>query len=443
MVARRWLTGALGASAVIGGFAVVSAWRAGPTLAIEPPAAIAPAIAKVDAHAALSAIDTSIAQLNARVATPYGDMIDREKLASSYLGRFRLTGDWADLVEARRQADAGFALLGGKHGPFLVRATVAMSAHRIAAAEADVARVDRFVVPELETRSEALALHGDIALVRGDFAGAEGWFAKAAVLQKWPGLYWRLGNLAAMRGQFDLADRYFRAADGLNRSPTPSFRADALLRLGELKLGQGRWPEAAGLFAEANRIFPGWWRAEMRVAQMRALNGDVAGAIAAFEGIATRTHAPEAMDILAGLYRSRGDGGKARDWAARAGEAWAARTTMLPEAAWAHVVEHELSFGSPARALELAQRNVANRPYPPSQILLAKALVANGNVDGAMAALDRAERQGFVSVDLYLTRAEALAGKGDGDGVAAAQARALAINPHALDRNPSFAWLDH
>jgi tetratricopeptide (TPR) repeat protein len=443
LIVRRLLTGTLGAAAVIGGFAVVSAWRARPSFAIEPPAAIAPAIARLDAPAALIGIDRNIGELNARAESPQGDMVDRERLSSAYLSRFKLTGDWADLAEARRQADAGFGLVPGGHGPFLMRATVAMTAHRIAAAEDDLARVDAFVVPDLETRSEAPALHGDIAMARGDLPEAERWYAKAAMLQKWPGLYWRFGNIASIRGDFVLADRYFRAADGLNRTPSPSFRADSLLRQGELMLAQGRWPEARRLFAEANRLFPGWWRAEMRVAQMQALDGNVTAAIAAFESVAERTGAPEAMDILAGLYRSRGDSAKAHLWSARAGTVWATRLAVLPEAAWAHVVEHELSFGSPKRALDFARRNATNRPYAPSRILLAKALLANGQTDAAAKELDVAERQGFVSSELHLTRAEVLAAKGDGDGVAAAQARAVAINPHALDRNPSFAWLDH
>jgi Tfp pilus assembly protein PilF len=410
---------------------------------VEPPAAIAPTTVRVDAPATLIEIDRNIAQLKQRAESPQGDMVDREHLSSAYLSRFKLTGNWVDLVEAQRQADAGFGLVPGGHGPFLMRSTVAMSAHRLAAAEADLARVDRFVVPDLETRSEAPALHGDIALARGDFAGAEGWYAKANALQKWPGIYWRIGNLASMRGDFALADRYFRAADALNRTPSASFRADSLLRQGELMLAQGCWPDATQLFNEANRVFPGWWRAEMRVAQMRALNGDVAGAIAAFETVAGRTGAPAAMDILAGLYRSRGDGTKAREWAARAGAKWSERLAMLPEAAWAHAVEHELSFDSPQRALDFARRNAINRPYAPSRVLLAKALLANGQSDAAAKELDQAERQRFVSSELYLTRAEVLAAKGDGDGVAAANARAVAINSHALDRNPSFVWLDH
>lgn len=428
---------------MLGGFALVSSWRSEPKVAISDPAPIAPALARIDAPAALARIDKSIADLKARANGPQGDMIDRESLASAYLGRFRLTGDWADLRAAQQQADAGFTPALKGHGPFLVRATVAIVAHRIASAEADLAHVDRFVVPDLETKSDAPALHGDIALTRGDVAGAVRWYARAGTLQKWPGLYWRLGNLAMMRGDFATADRYFRAADGLNRTPSASFRADSLLRQGELALTQGRWPQATQLFGEANRVFPGWWRTEMRVAQMQALNGKVPEAIVAFEAVANRTNAPEAMDILAGLYRSQGDAAKAREWAARAETGWAQRLTILPEAAWAHAVEHELSFGSPKLALDFARRNAANRPYVPSRVLLAKALAANGQVDAALAELDRAEGQGLISVDLYLTRAEALAAKGDGDGVSTAHAKALAINPHALDRNPSFAWLDH
>jgi tetratricopeptide (TPR) repeat protein len=431
-----------GAFIVLASFGIVSNFRKPPEIVAEPPALIAKPQVGIDAAQALADVEKTIAHLSARVKTPAGDMIDREELASAFLGRSRLSGDWADLVEAGRQAEAGFTSVPG-HGPLLARATVSLAAHRLTKAEADLGRIDKFVVPDNQTKADAAALHGDIALLRGDFAGARAWYGKANAVEKWPGLYSRIGNLALMQGDYEKASLYYRAADGLNRHPSPSFRADSLLRQGELALAQGQWPEATKLFTEANRVFPGWWRAEMRVAQMLALNGNAPAAISAFEGIATRVKAPEAMDILAGLYRNAGNAERARHWAAEAGKGWQKRLAMLPEASWGHAVEHELASGTPARALELALLNASNRPYPPSQILLAKAWIASGKPEPALTLLAKAEATGFVSADMFLTRAEALAMKGDGAGVAEARERAAEINPRALERNPSFAWLDH
>lgn len=406
-------------------------------------AAISARYVGLDAARMLAETDASIVSLNARVATPLGDMLDREQLAQSWLARARLTGDFADLVSARREADAGIAMAPAGSGPWLQRAAADFAAHQLADAAKALDRVDRFVIPDFQTRAEARAMRGDIAMARGDYAGAARNFATAETIDRWPGLAYRKAVLAQFSGDLEGSRALFAQADALNRDPSPLFRADILLRQGELNLAQGNWSEASRLFTTAARTLPGYWRAEMRVAQMQALGGQVRPAITAFERIATERKSPEAMDIAAGLYRAEGNGRASRLWAAKAATIWRDRVRILPEAGWAHAAEHELAFGKAPLGLALAARNARNRPDGAGLILLARAWIANGRADYAVALCDKVARSGWVSTDLWLVKAEALSLLGRGEEAEDAQAKAKALNPRALERNPAFTWLDH
>jgi hypothetical protein len=406
-----------------------------------PPAPIAPRFASQDFNASIALSDESISRLSG--AGKNGDWLDLETLSSAYLGRARLSGSYKDIVAADDAADRGVKMAVKGSGPLLARAAALLTAHRLDAAAIDLDAVDRFVVPDITTRADAKAMRADIAQSRGDYAGAAALLDMAGRLQSWPGLTYRRAILAGQLGKIDEARALFIETDGLNRMPTPAFRADRLTRIAELDLAQGKWPEATKGFAEANRIFPGYWRTEMRVAQMQALRGRLAQAITEFARIAAVNDAPEPMDILAGLYRAEGNAPASKAWAAKAAILWQARLKQLPEAAWAHAAEHELAFGDPRTALDLAGKNARNRPNGAALILLAKAWIANQRADHALALCSKIEQSGWVSTELWLTKAEALSLLGRGDEAQAAQAQAQKLNSHALERTPAFGWLDH
>jgi tetratricopeptide (TPR) repeat protein len=439
---RRLLGLILGAAVLIGGANWLYASRYRPGVETLP-APVPLRLARRDLKAALSEIDGSIKTLNERTASQYGDWFDQESLTTAYQARFRLTGDYRDLAAAQAAADKGIAMAVKGSGPLLARAGVLLTSHKTAAAEADLAAVDRFVVPDYSTRAEAKAMRGDIAFSRGLYAEASKLFDEAGQIERWTGLPYRRANLASQLGDFDTARTQLNSANTMNRAPTPAFRADMLTRAGEFDLAQGKWPEASARFAEANRVFPGYWRIEMRVAQMQALGGQTAPAILAFERIAAASGSPEAMDVLAGLYRSQGNRSASEAWAAKAGAVWKERLRLLPEAAWGHGAEHELAFGDPRLALKMAGSNARNRPHGAPLILLAKAWLANGRADYALALCQKVAQSGWVSVDQWLTRAEALVLLGRGDEALDARAEAEKLNPHALGRNPAFVWLDH
>jgi tetratricopeptide (TPR) repeat protein len=407
------------------------------------PVPVAARYAGYDAARMMADSDREIAGLKTRIASPNGDVFDYESLSIAYVGRSRLSGDFADLAAAQTAADDGFTKSPPGMGPWLAKAAAAYSAHRFDVAAAALDKVDRFVVPDSITRAEAKAIRADLALTNGRLDDASRLLGEAEAIDRWPGLYARRAQLAFARGDFETAKREFRASDAANRDPSPQARADSLIWQGDVALAQGDWDSARTQYQAATSAFPGYHKARLKQAQVQALTGDRAGALKAFEALAQWTGQAEPMDRAAALYRIAGDGISARRWAARSAAVWQSRLALLPEAAWGHAAEHELAFGNPKRALDLAGRNARNRPAGESLVLLAKAWLANGRADHANALTAKAAAQGFRSVDLWMTRADALSLLGRGDEADAARDKAVAINPKAASRNPALIWFDH
>lgn len=439
MTVRRLLLVPLAAAAAIAGFTWLDTGRRSAEAPVAA-AKISGRYAGFDATRALAESDATISALEARIATPYGDMIDRESLSIAWMKRSKLSGDFGHLVKAREAADAGIAMSPPGTGPWLAKAAAEFSAHRIAESALALDRVDKFVVPDDATRAESKAMRGDIAMARGDYAGAAREFAAAESLDRWPGLLFRKAVLARFTGDLDTARTLFAQADALDRDPTPLFRADMLLRQGELDFAQGKWAEASARYAAAARAFPGYWRADMRVAQMAAIAGRTRPALATFERIANTTGNPDAMYVSAGLNRDLGNEAAAQGWIAKADRAWATRLALLPEAAWGHAVEHELAFGDPRMALKLAGKNAKNRPHGIPLLLLAEAWILNGRADLALALCRRVEASGWVSADQWVIRAVALDKLGRTKEAEDARAKALRINPREYDKNAALAW---
>ena len=106
-------------------------------------------------------------------------------------------------------------------------------------------------------------------------------------------------------------------------------------------------------------------------------------------------------------------------------------------------MEHYLAFGDPARALDLAQRDYAARPYGGSAIALAWAELANNRPAEALRLMDRLATGPWVSADQHIVAAQAHALLGQSDAADAEQQKALAINPHGLDRDAALIWFGH
>jgi hypothetical protein len=134
----------------------------------------------------------------------------------------------------------------------------------------------------------------------------------------------------------------------------------------------------------------------------------------------------EVMDALAMLLRASGEASESRQWAARANEEWQRRLALAPEAAYGHALEHELVFGTPPRALELARLNLAARPYGESRI-----------------ELDRAEASGWRSAPLFALKTQIYELTGKPEMAKEARRTALALNPRIFSPETALIWFAH
>jgi tetratricopeptide (TPR) repeat protein len=397
--------------------------------------------APLDYAQALAHADESLAGGQELARTRAAEWLVQEKIANAYMSRARLTGSFDDYAAAQAALDVGFAHAPPGGGPQLTQAVLAFSLHRLGRTAQALDVIDHYAVPaEFEIAEEANAMHGDVAFYSGRYAEA---------LKRYRGRKasdesnFRMAVYQGKTGQTDAALATLDRMEREMRFPTAQVMANLDLQRGGLELQRGRWEAASQDFAHADAIFPGFWLTQAHRAQMRALAGDRTGAIAAFETIAGRIESPEVMDALASLYRAEGDGARSTLWADRAGAEWERRLKRLPEAAYGHAVEHFLAFGDPKRALDLALKDAAARPYGTSQIALGWAWLANNQPAQALQALSPLQGSPWVSAEQHLVAAQAHALLGDSDAADAEQQKALAINPRALDRAGALIWFGH
>lgn len=373
-----------------------------------------------------------------------GEWGPKEILAQGLMAKARLTGSYPMLAEARGLLDEAMAEAPKGAGPLVAHATLAFSTHRLAAVERDIALIEGAAVPPDRLQQSGIAgLVGDIAFYRGDMVEAARQYRRAAGLRDGPAVDYRRAGLAMAQARFADADAAILDMMSDKRPSAPRSLAEAAMQMGGHALAQGRWEEADRWFASADALFPGYWLIAAYRAQAEALTGDPARAAARMAAIAEASNSAEVMDAAAMLYRHLGDRANCLRWAARAGALWEARLRLLPEAAYGHAIEHELAFGTPDRALDLARKNVALRPYGESRLLLASALLMNNRPQDALAEIARAQKSGWRSAPLFAIKAEAAALAGQPALSQASRAEAEAINPRIFDPRTPLVWFAH
>lgn len=390
---------------------------------------------------ALQLAERGVALGSERVAARPQDWINQESYASALLRRARLTGSFDDLHTAVTALAKGKAEAEPGSGPLLADAVANLTVHRLAPIAPDLKTFLASAVPlERPDRADAEGLLGDVDFYSGRYDAALKHYRTAQGIEDDPGVAFRLALFALKTGQHDAARAEFERSARLNKGRNHQSMGNVWLQLGIVELSRGNWDEAASLFARADATFPGYWLFEAHVAQMLALRGQTAAAIRGYEAILSRGDHPEVMDALAILYRAEGNRTASQGWAAKASAIWADCLRLLPEAAYAHALEHELVLGDPIRALDLAHRNLAARPYGDSVTMLAFALIANNRAEEAVRRLTALNATKWRTAQQYVALSQAQAVLGHSAESDAARDEALRINPRAFDPAASLIW---
>ena len=367
-----------------------------------------------------------------------------EEVANTYLDRARLTGSFTDYVAAGQAFDRAFAVRGSGLGPRISHAGYNIALHRLPLVEPDLVAVEKAVVPDKAQLAVVAGMRGDVAFYGGRYADARTLYERSHDMHRTLGTAFRLANYWGRMGDETKARRYLDEAEAaLGSAPQQETHAFIEMTRGIFASDHGRWDEAQWHFHRADLIFPGHWLIEQYLARMVGLRGKPERSMAMFKTISARTGLPEPADAVAGLYRSMGDRAASQQWAAKADGLWRKRLALIPEAAYGHALDHELAFGDPRRALALAQRNYAARPYAEAATGLAWAYMANHRPQDAVRVIEPVLGSGWTAAEPHIVAAEAYALLGRSEEADAERRRALEINPHSFDRNPGMVWLEH
>jgi tetratricopeptide (TPR) repeat protein len=152
---------------------------------------------------------------------------------------------------------------------------------------------------------------GETYAVLHNTAGAEQQYGEALRLRPGtPGIHIELGELYAGDAQWEKAEKEFRAETALQPGD-----AEAAFRLGNALLQQGKVKEARRELERASALAPGMADVLYALGKAASLDGDPAAAEKAWLGVLSINKdgalAGQAHFGLAGIYRARGDSGKA------------------------------------------------------------------------------------------------------------------------------------
>jgi tetratricopeptide (TPR) repeat protein len=192
-------------------------------------------------------------------------------------------------------------------------------------------------------------------------------------------------------------------------------------------MDRGAYLQALQRLEQADAELSGWWLVQEHIAEAYERLGRHGRAIAIYEEL-VRTHGmAQHMDALASARRHVGH--DAAEAIEHASASWAELLTRLPEAATGHALEHELQFGVPARAVELAEANHAARPGGEAEVALARAYLAAGRARDALTVVQGALSTPYRTAALHRVAADTHAALGETVAAAHQLERCVALDP--------------
>ncbi len=254
------------------------------------------------------ASEGAIRFLEARVKNDPDDFIAYNKLQGYYLLRLRETGNVAWLDLATRAAQASLKAMPAEQN---VGGLAGLTQAEFAAHEFAAARAHAQQLIQLDGgKGYPYQLLTDALLELGDYEGAEkAWRQLQQRDRNSVAALTRQARLADLRGQTELAERYYTEAAAAAAKAVPASRETSAWcrwQLGEHSFKHGDYATAAKHYRAALTTYPDYYRALVGLGKTSAARGDLPGAITQYERVVSILPEPLFVAALGDLYKLSG-----------------------------------------------------------------------------------------------------------------------------------------
>lgn len=390
----------------------------------------APDAPVVNAPRSLAKIDHSIAAWTQNLAGNDKDFLSSANLAALYEARARLSGDVADYTRANDAADRSLAIEPKQLDVLALHARLALAYHDFSRALSEASSLDRTA----PNQPAILAIMADADLELGNVDEATDLYGRIQKIAPGPAVTARLARVAFLEGDPSAAvsqseSAYETAVTGGIDGPSLSWYA---YLAGTMHLAAGEPEAAATWFDRALDAWPGSYLALAGRARAAAALGDLEAAIAGYQAAMAVAPQPDAIAALGDLLSVRGDDRGAREQfdtvlviAQLQGSGGLVFNRQL--------VLFDVNHGRDvATALQLAEKELAERRDVYGYDAEAWALLANGRAADADAAMAKALALGTRDATLLYHAGEIARAVGDTARARDLLGQALAIRG-ALD----------
>lgn len=349
-----------------------------------------------------------IDEMDARVRANPDDVAAGVLLAEALLRESRILVDGRPTNRAIDVLNSILKLDPGQYEALRMMGAVELSRHRFAAA-LDIARRARDERPD---DAWNYGVMGDALIELGRYDEAFAAFDRMMSLRPNADAYARVSYGRELCGDLPGALAAMRLAASATGAHDAESQAWYSAHVGALLLKLRRLDEAEREYRRAEFIFPRYPHAVVGLSAVRAARGDADGALTLLVEQLRRTPTLDIAARIGDLYRLQGDA-MAADKYYRLAEELGGPPQAQTEAALAlFLAEHRRSLPT---ALHIAQSVAAHRDDIFTNDALAWALFANGRVEEATAAIQRALRTGTRDARI-LEHAAAIRGAASGGG---------------------------
>jgi tetratricopeptide (TPR) repeat protein len=346
-----------------------------------------------------TAFDIELEQLDRAIESADGSASTSEEATRHVTLLYRratLTGNLDALRTAATEINAALVRVGPWPDLCLLKAQLDFTMHRFQDVQWDLEMAEG-----LGTTDRARAILADLCLQRGAYDEAGRTYEALARDESWES-FARLGHFKGLMGDLDGAEHaYADAEDEITAKEMRSY-AWVELQRGSLHLSHGHDGLAWDCYQRADRAYPGYWLVHQHMAEWLAVTGDMEQAAARYSDILSHVSRPEIQQAAGTVCERMGEAPLAASWHE------AALTAYLDSAARGEVlyIHHLAELYADIRkdaveALRWARADLAIRENHLTWAALAWALFLNGDLDDAVAAIERALATGVADGRIY------------------------------------------